>query len=281
MQGFLPFHSETARIEAERRHSTHPDVCFQRHLMEVWWEREGKREVDLSQCKLVPVTKKQAAAFIQKYEYLGKLGQSFEFAYGMEFEGRLYGVEVFGHASGPNVSNICEGYADRTIGLLRGACITPTKNAGSWLVSRACEAAHREHGYLVFYAYADELAGESGGIYKACNWLYIGQAPGRESKVRYRIVKPDGTWVTERHFTREKMSREQARQKGWKFESVPSKHKYIHFEGDRRIRKRLTESLRYKLQPRNNHETFTDQSGQQQAQPQHVVSASSTGELGS
>jgi hypothetical protein len=70
------------------------------------------------------------------------------------------------------------------------------RNAASYLISRACRLAQREHGWTVFYAYADPDAGEIGTIYQALGWDYIGQGAGRTpGRKRDSFVRPDGRRV--------------------------------------------------------------------------------------
>jgi hypothetical protein len=250
MQKVFDFQQQTPRAEAERRFAADPSVCFQKHLTNVYEEIEGKLLVDVSTCSVEQISRERASRFIMKYEYLGHLGVSM-YTYGLVHDGDLVGVASFGNGSGVHADNVCDGFREKTIGLQRGSCRGGIKNSASYLISRACSLMHKDHGWLVFYAYADEDAGEIGNVYQACNWIYIGQSPGRgNNAVRYDIFRPDdGLKISERTFVDEGLSKAEAIAKGWVFKARPGKHKFIHFEGDRRTQKQLKRALRYPILP--------------------------------
>ena len=60
----------------------------------------------------------------------------------------------------------------------------------------AVKLAHKEHGWEIFYAYADPEAGEIGTVYQASNWKYLG--PSRAGRDREKLVRPNGHVVDER-----------------------------------------------------------------------------------
>jgi hypothetical protein len=62
---------------------------------------------------------------------------------------------------------------------IRRAFARPNDHDASLLNSRACKLAHAEFGWKVFYANADPTAGEIGMVYRAANWLYLGEGVER------------------------------------------------------------------------------------------------------
>lgn len=185
------------------------------------------------------VPKTQARPIIELYEWLGDIGACTTF-YGLWHGDDLLGVAGFGPGTGPKTHRICDGVdAAQTIGLLRGACVHwAPRNAASFLISRACAAAHRDHGWRVFFAYADEEAGEIGEVYQATNWRYVGKNIGATSPMRERYVTRDRVY-----------SKRYSADKGDYFYPAVPKHKYVWFEGDKRARRTLQRACRYPALP--------------------------------
>lgn len=223
----------------------------------------------LSGCRVEAVTKLQAQEIIARYEWLAQdeFGASFgrsQANYGLlSPSGEILGVVSFGLSGGTNANNICKLPA-KTICLERGACVHfAPKYSASFLIRGACKLAYRDRGWEVFYAYADEEAGEFGYVYQASNWYYLGFGPGRKSKgkgnVRNFFVDPaTGKRITSRVMRhrfkifcygcgtapcKEKSMTQAAKDSGLVHLKLKSKHKYVWFEGPRR--RLLRASCRY------------------------------------
>lgn len=219
-----------------------PRVAYQRSLADrirCGDPRQPLPEETLQSMAVREVSKAQARPIIELYEWLGDLGACTTF-YGLWHGDDLLGVAGFGSGTGPKAHRICDGVdAAQTIGLLRGACVHwAPRNAASFLISRACAAAHRDHGWRVFFAYADEEAGEIGEVYQATNWRYIGKNIGATSPMRERYVTRDRVY-----------SKRYSSAKGDYFYPAVPKHKYVWFEGDRRARRALQRACRYPALP--------------------------------
>ncbi|WP_426438551.1 hypothetical protein [Bradyrhizobium genosp. P] len=200
-----------------------------------------------------PITLEQARAFILKYEWLGTVGHP-RACYGLlDGFGTLIAVATFGIPAGQESRDICgRDNRDKAICLERGACAHfAHKHTASHFIPRVLEMASRDHGWTIFYAYADEAAGEIGTIYQACNWLYIGQGTGRPShrgRWQYRRRDwPKGEWIDERSFYRRGHSIADVTGPGaqWTRRGAEPKHKYVQLVGDKRERKALRAALRY------------------------------------
>jgi hypothetical protein len=156
----------------------------------------------LEGCTVAEIPYAEAKAIITRYEWLGSMPPGARACYGLRTpSGELAGVAVFAPPPSPESRDICgPEHRDLTITLARGACLHwAHPNAASYLISRACRLAHAEFGWKVFFAYADPMAGEIGAVYQACNWLYLGQGPGRTSKGRWRFFsRREGRWHAER-----------------------------------------------------------------------------------
>jgi hypothetical protein len=151
---------------------------------------------------------------------------------------------------------------DRTIGLIRGATVYwKPKEFPSWFVRQAVKLAHKERGWVGFFAYSDPAATERGLLYAHNSWWYVGQNLGREDKDGHEDwVFPDGTTTTSYSY------RDLARRYGYtdalkksglsmaqflrnigavEVPTIP-KHKWITFEGGPRQRKWLRKQCRYR-----------------------------------
>lgn len=220
-------------------------------------EREALKEPrpqlpNLDGCRVERITRDDAESIILRYEWLGTMGRGLA-SYGLRTaDGDLLGTAVFGWPSSVQSRDIC-GQENRhlAVALERGACVhyAPT-NAASFLISHAVKLAAADHGWRIFYAYADPEAGEIGTVYQACNWLYIGQGVGRTpGRLREDWRLPDGQVLSSRSLRHRKMKRQDALDAGWVPVYKHPKHKYVHFEGDKRERASLLAALRYPPQP--------------------------------
>jgi hypothetical protein len=199
-------------------------------------------------CWVEPVTREQAERVILRYEWLGTLGRAVA-TYGLRAPGgELIGTAVFGWPSAVESRDIC-GRENRNLAvcLERGACVHfAPPNAASFLISHALRLAAKNHGWRIFYAYADPEAGEIGTVYQATNWLYIGQGVGRTpGRLREDWRLPDGRELSGRSLRHRKMKRTDALALGWTPVYKHPKHKYVTFQGSRTERAVLTKALRY------------------------------------
>ena len=181
---------------------------------------------------------------------LGTMPNIPQYQYGLfTLENEIVGVACFGIGHGSRSRLLCgEENMSKVICLERGACVHwAHPHAASFLISRACKLAYQEQGHQIFYAYSDAEAGEIGTVYQACNWSYLGVAPGRSSKWRYIYIKPDGTEINSRaerklrktcgHTLDDHLSR------GWSRRRHNEKGKYVWFEGSKTEKKRFQKSL--------------------------------------
>ncbi|WP_157976476.1 hypothetical protein [Parahaliea mediterranea] len=211
------------------------------------------------------VSSKDAADLIRQYEWLGNPGKP-QATYGLvDGAGELLGVSSFGKPLHTHSSHVCgKRNADKVILLERGACVHwAHEHAASYLIARACKRAAAEHGWRVFLAYADPMAGEIGTVYQATNWLYLGQNLGRSS-ARYLLRPP---WVEPgdvANYLSERILRHgtalqrfgsnpatfgEARRAGYEIVPTKGKHTYCRLEGDKREQRALRAALRYTSKP--------------------------------
>jgi len=250
-----------------------PSKCYQRHIRELYEELEGRKSPCTAECYEVKVnpktghkkygscphlegytvreiTRDEAESIILKYEWLQSMGRGVQACYGLfSAEGELMGANCLGRMGG-GVGDICgPGYENKTVCLMRGVCVPHApKNAGSFFTSQTCEKAHADFGWSIFFGYSDSAAGEIGQIYKSCNWVCLGQGPGKpEGSFHTDFQSPDGSRIVTsydlNHDKKKKLAsslgwdeskgpvRQYLRRSGWKPIRRAAKTKFVWFEG--------------------------------------------------
>ena len=249
---FLNDDLDAARAEVTKAVPPSRIKAYQREIREQYQRDEPRQQMqNLRNCRVEQITSEQAKQVILKYEWLGTMGRSVA-TYGLWTpDDELIGASVFGWPSAVQSRDICGvEHRELAICLERGACVHwAPPNAASFLISQSVKQASRDHGWLIFYAYADPEAGEIGTVYQACNWLYIGQGVGRTpGRLREDWLLPDGSVLTSRSLRHKKMKRTDALAMGWTPVYKHPKHKYVHFEGTKVQRRSLLAALRYPQQ---------------------------------
>jgi hypothetical protein len=139
---------------------------------------------------------KEAKEFIERHEWLGKMGLYPTYIYTARYKGILCGVLSFDM---PNAFSKMLGdetkKMERLIG--RGACISwSPKNLASKMINSSIKELVKMTPYRLFTAYSDPEAKELGTVYQACNFYYLGQKSG--ALYQYKIR--DDKWVSDRYF---------------------------------------------------------------------------------
>ena len=153
----------------------------------------------LDGCMVERVPFAEAKALIVRHEWLRSMPTGTLACYGLKTDlGDFVGVVAFARGPAPESHDLCgPEHRHLAVCLARGACVHwAHPHAASFLISRACKLAHRNHGWKIFFAYADPRAGEIGAVYQACNWLYLGVGVGRRPCAgRWRFFsRREGRW---------------------------------------------------------------------------------------
>ena len=217
------------------------------HQRRIGLQQAPRPKLDtLAGCTVAQVEPERVRDLIVRYEWMGTIGRA-NAAYALFApDGEILGAELFGLTAGTRAGLMCgPENAHLAICLERGACVPwAPRNAPSFLIRRAVKLAAQEHGWRIFYAYADPSAGEVGEIYRTLSWLYLGHGVGRGKGNRWVITDPSGHTLHDRAVHRNGWKIADVRKwPGWKVEPVPQKHKFVWFEGDRRERARLMSAL--------------------------------------
>lgn len=133
--------------------------------------------------------------FIERYEWLGNIGNSPKWTFAAYCCGHLAGVVLI--AEPQAYAKVLRGY-DRSLECLitRGACVSwAHQHLGSKLIAFALRWMVQNTDKRVFSAYSDPRAGEIGTIYQACGFDYLGPGFGARYAYKSKEWKP-GKWFT-------------------------------------------------------------------------------------
>lgn len=178
----------------------------------------------------------EAKEFIERHEWLGKMGLYPTHIFTARHRGILAGVLSFDM---PNAFSKLLGDDTRKMERLigRGACISwSPKNLASSMISSAIKEMVKTTPYRLFVAYSDPEANELGTIYQACNFYYLGQTSGAKDK--YKVS--ENRWVSSRYFRSRSVYKRLAKEDGIVWDPNWQDGDKIHFDRmPRDIEKRI------------------------------------------
>ena len=148
---------------------------------------------------------KEHIDFIERYEWLGKIGWAVKWCFTARHEGKLAGVVLM---SEPTMATKYKQY-EALIQRGAGSSWAP-KNLNSMLVMFACRWMAQNTAKRLFTCYSDPAAGEIGTIYQACNFMYLGRGWG----VKTGVQLPNGKIVSKREFSKTSAMKRWARELG-------------------------------------------------------------------
>lgn len=200
---------------------------------------------------------KEAKDIIDKYEWLGCMPVCVRHCYGLFFpslnnDGNelLGGVTVFSQEYAENQGVWDKyGYTGKIILLARGVNLHfCPKNANSHLIMESIKLLPEK--YSVVTCTVDNLAGEVGTIYQACNFDYVGVMRKGKERTGYIIDgKLYGSRAIRQKYGTQK--RETIKQLIPNVEIVKQKSKgrYFYFRGNRKQRKELRSAIEGLIKP--------------------------------
>jgi len=152
----------------------------------------------------------EAKAFIERHEWLGRMGLYPTHIFTARYNGMLAGVVIMDM---PNAFSKMLGEGTKKLERLigRGACVSwSPKNLASALIGYSTKWMVKNTPYRLFTAYSDSEAGEVGTIYQACNFYYLGAKFG--AKAQYK--NENGRWVNDRYFRSRSVYKRMAKKLG-------------------------------------------------------------------
>lgn len=184
------------------------------------WDDEFIKAIKTDDFEFRPILakeeKKEATAFIGRYEWLSTIGSFPTHWFSATYKGILGGVIIMGM---PNSFSKLLGddtkHMERLISRGASASWTP-KNLGSKFLMWCIKWMVENTQYRLFTAYSDPQAKELGSIYQGLNFYYLGQGSGAS----IRCINPynPNVIITDRAFRARSMYKRYAKDLGIKWE---------------------------------------------------------------
>ena len=198
------------------------------------------------------ITLSEAKAVIDKYEWLGCMPVCVRHCYGLFFpsltkpdDWLLGGVTVFSQEYAENQGVWDKyGYTGKIILLARGVNLHfCPKNANSHLIMESIKLLPDK--YRVVTCTVDNLAGEVGTIYQACNFDYVGVMRKGKERTGFLINgKLYGSRAIRQKYGTQKKSEIEKLIPDVKIIKQKSKGRYFYFRGDKREVRELRKAIK-------------------------------------
>ena len=224
-----------------------------RNLFGEWWKEV---DTDIKKAVVKQIDIKTAAKLIEKYEWLGCMPAMVKYCYGIYFEGNLGGCVVYSTDYSENLGSWDKyDYSGKLILLSRGACVHwAHPHSASKLITTSMKMLPDK--YKIVTSTVDELAGEIGTIYQACNFSYIGSM--RENNPKVKSLKRFGVKIKGKLYggrsIRQKLGTQKKEEilKAWpaaEFVPQASKRRYFYFLGNKQERKYYKKQIETQIKP--------------------------------
>jgi len=207
--------------------------------------------ISLDRWRVLQLQYKSAKDFILQYEWLGNMGTS-KHCFGLVFDDHIGAVACYGPPVAPTkYHNILgEEISQKVYQLCRGASTYwAPKWAPSKLIASSLKLLSIRYGIRAVLAYADEMAGEIGTVYQACNAIYLGRtSPGGGKRYIINGHTYDPRKVVSKFGSR---SRPHLLTIDPKFQTLPinPKHRYMFPLGSSKEKKEILLRIQPLIQP--------------------------------
>lgn len=191
--------------------------------------------------KVVPVTKKICEMFVIKKHYSHR-ASIFWAGFGLEEDGFITGVCVFGQPSPPIQKHAFKERDFRLFELSRLVVQSKTKNASSFLVSGSLNLLEPKPCAVV--SYADMEQGHCGIIYQATNWIYTGATKSHDKQYILDGKRTHPMTLRDMGITN---PTEWARENKIEMVQPHEKHRYFYLVGNRREKKMMLKKMAYPI----------------------------------
>lgn len=188
--------------------------------------------------KVVPITKNQAELFVKNKHY-SRRASIFWAAFGLEIDGMLEGVVVYGQPS-PTIQKYA--FKDRDFRLYELARLvvqTDQPNASSFLIGNSLKMLPAP---CAIVSYADSEWGHAGIVYQATNWAYTGATKSHDHAYIIDGKRVHPMTLRDRGITDPKRW---AKDNGIQTAPPMQKHRYFQFNGNRKQRAMMRSKLTY------------------------------------
>lgn len=226
-----------------------------------YWE---KYELSIPKSVVREITFVEAKQIIEKYEWLGCMPVCVKHCYGLFFPSKegddwlLGGVTVFSGEYAENRGVWDKyGYTGKIILLARGVNLHfCPKNSNSHLIMESIKLLPEK--YKVITCTVDNLAGEVGTIYQACNFDYVGVMRKGKDRTGYIINgKLYGSRAIRQKYGTTKQNVIRQLVPDVKIIKQKSKGRYFYFRGNKREVRDLRKPIKHLIQeyPKRNFQT--------------------------
>jgi len=189
--------------------------------------------------KVISITQHIADLFVLQKHY-SRRSSIFWCGFGLEEDGLITGVAVYGQPSPPIQKHAFSDRDFRLYELTRVVVQSKTKNAASFLVANSLKMLEPKPCAVI--SYADMEQNHCGIIYQATNWLYTGATKSH-----------DKTYIVNGKRLHPMTLRDQgitdptrwAKENGIEMVPPMDKHRYFQFVGDKRQRAAMLSRLKY------------------------------------
>lgn len=190
--------------------------------------------------KVVKLTKAECEQWV-KLKHYSRRASIFWAGFGLEIDGMIEGVCVYGQPSPPIQKHAFKDRNFQLFELARLVVQTLRKNAASFLVGNSLQMLDAPCAVI---SYADTEQGHSGIVYQATNWHYTGATKSH-----------DKAYIIDGKRTHPMTLRDQgitdptrwAKENGITMVPPMEKHRYFQFVGDKRQRRNMLAKLQYPI----------------------------------
>ena len=187
---------------------------------------------------IVPITKKQAEAFVLAKHYSHR-ASIFWAGFGLVIDGKVEGVCVYGQPSPPIQRSAFRDRDFKLYELSRLVIQTEVKNVASFLIGRSLQLLEKP---CAVVSYADTEYGHAGVVYQATNWLYTGATVSHDKAYIVDGKRIHPMTLRDRGITD---PTRWARDNGIKMIPPQKKHRYFFLVGSKVERKGMLAKLTY------------------------------------
>ena len=189
--------------------------------------------------QVFPVSKSVCSLFVKEKHY-SRRDSIFWCGFGLEENGEIVGVVVYGQPSPPIQKHAFKDRDFRLYELSRLVVQTRTKNAASFLVGRSLQMLEPKPCAVV--SYADTEQSHCGIVYQATNWLYTGATKSHDKAYMVDGKRTHPMTLRDRGITD---PTRWAKENGVTMVKPMDKHRYFQFVGSKREKRSMAERLNY------------------------------------
>ncbi len=201
--------------------------------------RSNQKRLNVLQMNVIPISKQVAEQFVLNKHY-SRRASIFWAGFGLEEDGQITGVAVYGQPSPPIQKHAFKDREFRLYELARVVVQSKTKNASSFLVANSLKLLEPKPCAVI--SYADMEQNHCGIIYQATNWLYTGATKSHDKAYIVDGKRTHPMTLRDKGITD---PTRWAKENGIEMVKPMDKHRYFQFVGDKRQRRFMQEKLNY------------------------------------